>query len=347
MINPKRRNNPGRILCVRFSAMGDIILTSHMIRLLKQRFPDAAIDFLVKKKYASLIQYNPNIHQKFVFDTEKGFSDILRLIRQIRKQHYDAVIDLQRNFRSVVVSFFSGAQWKFKYRPKRWERFWLVHFHRDIYREVKPVPLRYLETLSPWDIKDDEKGIELFVKASARNSVEKILEKACMKKNEEIVLLAPGAGRNTKRWPAERYGEVGDYFNNRGKRVILVGGKMDRSCADEVSESMKTSSLNFAGQFSLMETAALIKKAIILVTNDTGLMHMGIALNRKVISIFGPTTHHLGFMPFRGRSIVVEKSMPCRPCSYHGTEKCPQGHFRCMLDIHSEEVIRACEILLH
>jgi lipopolysaccharide heptosyltransferase II len=327
--------------------MGDIILTSYVIRLLKKRFPDAAIDFLVKKQFISLIQYNPNIHQKFVFHTEKGFSDIFRLIKRIRKQHYDAVIDLQRNLRSAIVIFFSGIKWKFKYRPKRWERFWLVHFHRDIYKEVKPIPLRYLEAVSSWGIEDDGMGIEIFMDSSAKETVENMLKKVDIKKEEEIVLLAPGAGRNTKRWPAERYGEVGDYFNNKGKHVILVGGEMDRACANEVSMGMKTSSVNFTGLFSLMETAALIEKAALLVTNDTGLMHMGVALNRNVVAIFGPTTYHLGFAPFRDRSIVVEKSIPCRPCSYHGTDKCPKGHFRCMLDIPSDEVIRACEILLN
>ena len=338
---------PKRILCIRLSAIGDVILASFLLRLLRNRFPKVEIDFLVKEHLATLIQRNPRVDRVISFDPRKGTRELFHLVRKIRIRQYDAVIDLQRNFRSILITLLSKSRKRFRSQLFRWERFWMVHFHRNLYQEVKPVPLRYFEAVSSWGIKDDGLGLELCLDSSAEHSVESLFKVSRVMKNEKIVLLAPGAGRKTKRWPAERYGEVGDYFSKKGKRVILIGGEKDRICSEEVMQTMQFPSLDFTGQLSLMETAALVDKSILLVTNDTGVMHMAAALNRNVVSIFGPTTRHFGFMPFRCRSVVVEKEMPCRPCSYHGTETCPKGHFRCMLDIDSSRVIRAAETLLN
>jgi heptosyltransferase-2 len=346
-MNSAKENEPKRILCIRLSAIGDVILASFLLRLLKNRFPKVEIDFLVKEHLTTLIQWNPRVDRVISFDPRKGTRELFHLVREIRIRQYDAVIDLQRNFRSALITLLSKSRKRFRSQPFRWERFWMVHFHRNLYQEIKPVPLRYLEAVSSWDVKDDGLGLELYLDSSAEQSVGNLFKASQIRENKEIVLLAPGAGRKTKRWPAERYGEVGDYFLKQGKRVVLIGGEKDRLCSEEVTQNMQSSALDFTGQLSLMETAALIEKSILLVTNDTGVMHMAAALNRNVVSIFGPTTRHFGFAPFRCRSVIVEKEMPCRPCSYHGTEFCPKGHFRCMLDIDSGQVIRAAETLLN
>lgn len=346
-MNSANGNEPKRILCIRLSAIGDVILVSFLLRLLKNRFPKVEIDFLVKEHLSVLIRPNPRVDRVISFDPRKRTWELFRLVREIRNRRYDAVIDLQRNFRSALITLLSKSRKRFRFQPFRWERFWMVHFHKNLYREIKSVPLRYLEAVSAWDIKDDGLGLELYLDSPAEHSVESLFKVSRIGKNEKIVLLAPGAGRKTKRWPVECYGEVGDYFSKQGKRVILIGGEKDRICSEEVMQTMQFPSLNFTGQLSLMETAALVDKSILLVTNDTGVMHMAAALNRNVVSIFGPTTRHFGFMPFRCRSVVVEKEISCRPCSYHGTETCPKGHFRCMLDIDSGRVIRAAETLLN
>ncbi len=340
-------NEPKRILCIRLSAIGDVILASFLLRLIKNRFPKVEIDFLVKEPLSVLIQQNPRVNHVIPFNSGKGLSELFRIIREIQIRRYDAVIDLQRNFRSTVIALFSKSQNRFKFRPFRWERFWMVHFHRNLYQEIQPVPLRYKEAVSSWNIKDDGFGLELYIDSSDRRSIVNLLKESKIKENEEIVLLAPGAGRSTKCWPAKRYGEVGDYFSKKGKRIVLIGGERDLPCSEEAEQNMQVSPVNFTGRLSLMKTAALIEKSVLLVTNDTGVMHMAVALNRNVVSIFGPTTKHFGFAPFRGRSVIVENEISCRPCSYHGTETCPKGHFRCMLDIDSGRVIRAAETLLN
>jgi heptosyltransferase-2 len=326
--------------------MGDVLLTTPLIRMLNKRFPGATIDYIVKAQFAPLIHSNPHIGRVWMFSPERGFSEIWRHIRRTRSAGYDAVVDLQSNIRSWLLRIFSGTRRKLRYRLGRGRRYLLVRFgiHRN--ESYSPIPLRYLETVSSWGIMDDGLGLEFVVEKDAKQSVLSHLAGAGMNDNVRFIVLAPGAMHWTKRWPAEHFAEVGDCFSRMQKRVVLVGGEMDREVCGRVERAMTSPVLNLAGRLSIQETAALLEASILLVTNDTGVMHMGAALGKPVVAVFGPTTHHLGFFPFRTSSIVVERPVHCRPCSFHGTERCPQNHFQCMKQIHSSDVIRAAKILL-
>ena len=167
-----------------------------------------------------------------------------------------------------------------------------------------------------------------------------------MQSEKKIIVLAPGASKMTKRWLSENFAKLGDRLLKMNYQVLLVGGYQDKQICKNIEETMVQPPENFAGLLSLQETAALINESVLLISNDTGVMHMGAALKKPVVAIFGPTTHHLGFVPFRTQSIVVEKSLSCRPCSYHGTDVCPKGHFHCMKDIPVEDVLKAAKNLL-
>ena len=333
-------------MIIRLSAMGDVLLTTPLIRMLKKRFPGVTIEFIVKAQYAPLIQSNPHIDRVWMFSPEQGFSEIWRHVHRMRSAGYDAVVDLQSNIRSWLLRTFSGARRKFRYRLGRGRRYFLVRFGMHRNESYSPIPMRYLATVSSWGIEDDGLGLEFVVEKDAKQSVSSHLAEAGMNDNEKIVVLAPGATHWTKRWPAGYFAEVGDHFSRMQKRVILVGGEMDREVCGCVERSMNSLVLNLAGRLSIQETAALLDVSTLLVSNDTGVMHMGAALGKPVVAVFGPTTHHLGFFPFRTPSIVVERPVHCRPCSFHGTERCPQNHFQCMKQIHSSDVIRAAETLL-
>ncbi len=344
-------NDPGdafkKILIIRLSAMGDVLLTTPLIRCLKQRFPDCKIDFLVKEAYGSLIQNNPSLHSIWKLPSGKGFWAFIHLCRQIRKKKYDGIVDLQMNIRSLIVRFFSRAKVKLRYKTWRGRRFLLVHFHWNFYKICLPVPLRFLRTVASWSVRDDGLGLELKVDERAKSVVRSRLAERGIYPKDQIVVLAPGASKMTKRWPSEYFAGLGDDLIQMNYRVVLVGGSQDRSICNRIAEIMENTPENFAGEFSLQETASLIDTSILLVSNDTGVMHMGSALQKPVVAIFGPTTHHLGFSPFRTQAIVVEKSLSCRPCSYHGTDVCPKSHFRCMKDIHVKDVLEATQNLLH
>ncbi len=325
--------------------MGDVLLTTSVLRMLKTRFPSARIDYLVKEAYAPLLRTNPRIGQ--VIPVLKGdFQEMREILRRIRGERYDLLIDWQMNFRSRFIRFFSDAGRTIVYPARRFKRFLLVHCRINRYKREMPVPLRFLESVDSLGVKDDGLGLELNVEEKDVLSVASTLYAGGSGKSQKLIVLAPGAGRATKRWPHERFAEVGDYFNRTGYTVALTGGEKDREVCSRVENSMKGKVRNMAGAFSLMQTAALIDKSLLLITNDTGVMHIAAALKKPVIAIFGPTTRHFGFFPFRTRSKVVESDLECRPCSYHGTDECPRKHFMCMLRVKSDEVIQAAVELI-
>jgi heptosyltransferase-2 len=328
------------------SAIGDVLLATPVIRMLKKSRPGCRIDFLVKNPYVPLLETNPHVDRVLAFDPDGGAKALLALVRSVRNERYDAVIDLQGNFRSRFLSFFSGAPVRSRTRMHRFKRFLLVYFKRDLYRDIIPVPIRYLESL-PFQVRDDGSGLDLNVPDETESKVRGLIKIPVRSKRLRTAVLAPGAGRATKQWPAERFAEVGQALTDHGWRIVLVGGKNDAGVCSRVSRNMRTKPLDLAGKLTLLETAAVLRLSEVLITNDTGVMHMASAVGIGTVALFGPTTRHFGFMPFRARAEVVETKTGCRPCSYHGTERCPRRHFRCMLDISARNVTERALALLN
>jgi len=332
---------PKKILVIRFSAIGDVVLTTPVLRMLKICYPEMKIDFLVKSQYAELIETHSAVHRVWKYDTQESTGD---LIRQLRDQQYDAIVDLQFSIRSRWFAFRIPAERKVRFSPERFKRLLLVRFRWDRYKKDEAVSLRYLQAVKSWDVKDDGKGAELFPALEAGSSLNEKLKGINL--SIPIILLAPGAGRATKRWLPERFGEVGHHFSERGNQVILIGGEQDRAICREVGKHIPELHSDLSGSLSLQESLTLIEKARILITNDTGVMHIAAAVQTPVVVLFGPTTRQLGFYPFRAQSTVIEKELDCRPCSYHGTARCPKDHFHCMRHIQASEVIETAEQLI-
>jgi len=332
-----------RILIIRLGAIGDVVLSSVAVRNIQNDFPEAEIDFCTKHRYVPLIRHNPNIQKIISVSDDTGNAEI---IRKIRKHAYDMVVDLQGNIKSRLFSFFSGSRFRTRSSMMRFRRFMLVQFRINLYRNIIPVPIRFLNAVRKWGVSDDGKGPDLFINSKLEERFATRIEKDAGPNTQGFIVLAPGAGRATKRWPADKYSELAKYFLNRGYVIALVGGEEDRSVGREIQDLLKNPVADYIGQLSLQETAIVLKKADLVVTNDTGVMHMAAALDRKIVSLFGPTTVHLGFFPFRASAVVIEKDIPCRPCSFHGTDQCPRRHFNCMLSIDSREVVREADRLL-
>jgi lipopolysaccharide heptosyltransferase II len=341
-MRPAQASRPGpSVLVIRFGAMGDVLLATPALRALAAAPGSPAVDFLTKERYVPLIAANPNVRRVLPFKP----GSLAAVIAEARAGRYDAVIDLQASPRSALVSLASGARRRSTVRLDRWKRFWLVHGRRNRYGEPVPVPVKYLRACGPLGASDDGKGLDLATDPSAQAEFRSRFDPPGFPERP-VLAIAPGAGRATKRWPADGFAAVGRHFASRGFRVILIGGEGDRAVADRVAQGLGTEASNACGRLTLSGTAAALSTVRLLVTNDTGVMHMASALGVRTAALFGPTTRHFGFFPFRSPAVVVERELGCRPCSYHGTERCPQGHFRCMLDISADEVIRAAERLL-
>ncbi len=338
---------PQRVLVVRFSSICDIVLASPLVRCLSRRFPQAELDFVTKELFADLVRFCPYVRQVFVLPEKGGWKALGRLKRLLKERHYDLVVDIHKNFRSYYLRLGLGAGRVVSYRKWRWARAVLIMTKRNLYPGVIPVYQRYLAAVAALGVEDDGAGPEFFLDPSARARVRKVLEEAGFLSRPLKVGIVPGAGFFTKRWLPERFAEVADTLAARhGSATLLVGDVQDVPIAAAVAAKMQHQPVNLAGSLSLMESAAAVEACDLVVCNDTGLMHIATALKKRVVAIFGPTTEELGFFPFGPLSRVVQKPLPCRPCSHVGSKRCPKGHFRCMRDIPAAEVAEVAEELL-
>jgi heptosyltransferase II len=331
------------VLLIRFGAMGDVILASPAARTAAEAA--GPVDFAVKAPYLPLLRSNPAVREVLPLGGEDGA--FRALVRRVRAARYEAVIDLQNSPRSRLLALLSGAPVRGTVRIGRVKRFLLVRFGWDLYGDALPVPLKFIRAASAAGARDDGRGLDLPVDPDESAALDGRLKTAGLPPDRPLVALAPGAGRATKRWPAERFGAAAAALLKAGYAAAFVGGAGDRTACAAARAAAGGPSADFSGALSLAGTAALIARSRLCVTNDTGIMHMASALRVPCVAVFGPTTRHFGFFPFRSPSAVVERDLDCRPCSYHGTERCPRGHFRCMLDVAPDEVIRAAGRILN
>ena len=326
-----------KILLIRFSAIGDVVLTTPAIRVLRKRYPDAQIDMVVKPEIKSLLETNPHLNNLFTLPSPFSWRKLAVLAKRLRSNHYNWIIDWQKHTKSYILEWLIGGKIR-RYPKYSVQRFFLVYFKKNYYRKVIPVPLRYLSALKPLEVEDDGQGAEIFIP----EGVEERLKKTWNLNDGAYWVLAPGGGRATKRWPVSYFKRLADLMRKTLRlNLVVIGGEDDVSLCRQVLEGNWESSQNLCGKTSLQETAAVLKRSIGLVTNDTGVMHMASAFSKPVVALFGPTVKEFGFFPFRTPHVVLEKSLDCRPCSFHGTNKCPRKHFSCMREIYPEEVLKA------
>lgn len=338
MISP-----PEKILIIRLSSLGDILLSTPLISLLKKQFPEAQIDFLVKSEYAQLVKYHPALNRVIEFDASDGFAGLRRLKKQLLKQHYRVVIDIHRNLRSryltMGANLFSGQRVRvLKMKKNQLKRFLLVKFKINHYRRkgqrIIPVWEKYIRAAASLGIAVENPGIQIYLQPDAEKKAEEYL--GDLPPGKWTVAVAPGAKHFTKRWLPEYFVELIRRLHEKfALNCILVGGEDDREVVEEILSMLPPGlAAPAAGKFSLTETAALLKKMELVISNDSGLMHLAAAFQKPTVAIFGSTVEELGFFPNNPNAIVLEnKGLACRPCSHIGRASCPKKHFRCMTEI--------------
>jgi lipopolysaccharide heptosyltransferase II len=327
-----------KFLIIRFSSIGDIILTTPLIRCLHAEYPGCSIDYLVKKEFSVVLSQNPNIDNLLTFDKKAGEGELSRVRKLVKENKYTHIFDIQRNIRSILISAGAGASVS-GFSKKLLARDLLIRFGINVYKEVKPVYLRYFEAVEKLGVTYDGKGTEVFPSAAEDQKVHEILKQNNLNSGSPILVVAPGAQWENKRWPVAGFAAAADTFcAQTGANTILIGGAGDVEICYEVQNLMKTPSLNLAGQLSLMGSASILGKAAMVFTNDTGMLHMAQAMKTPVVGVYGPTTRELGFFPLPENSRVAETEISCRPCTQKGLHACPKKHFRCMNDLKPEVV---------
>jgi len=312
---------PLRVLIIRFSSIGDIVLTTPVIRCVRAQYPNATIAFATKAGYATLVENNPHIDE--VFTLEESFQVFKEAIRSFAPTH---IIDLHHNIRSKRLYVDLAADTKSFPKLNR-EKWLLVNLKWDRLPKLHIVD-RYFKAAEHLNIDNDQLGLDYFIPDST------VIDSPSEK---EYLCFAIGGQHATKQLPTSRIIEL---LQHIPKPVVLLGGKDDIASAQQIKEASKKQNLyNFCGKLNLDQSALMVKNSVGLISHDTGMMHIGAALKKPILSLWGNTVPAFGMYPYfpkahpaEALSTQFEVEIACRPCSKIGYSKCPKGHFKCMND---------------
>ncbi len=327
-----------KVLILRFSSIGDIVLTSPVVRNLKTQLDEAQIHYATKHEYRELFSANPYIDKMHYLGENLGV-----LIRELRQEKFDCVIDLHHNFRTWRIKNALAVK-SYSFNKLNIEKWLIVNLKIN---HLPPLHIvdRYMETVRPLGVKMDALGLDYFIPEADEVPLDWLPENF----RSGYVVYALGAQHATKKLPVNRIIELCDKIN---KPVLLLGGKEDIAVGEAVANffsrigedpatrgvlaelSKHTIVYNGCGKFSINQSASLVKKSWYVFAHDTGLMHIAAAFKKEVFSLWGNTIPAFGMYPFRTKFTVLENNrLGCRPCSKIGFEKCPKGHFRCMNEL--------------
>jgi lipopolysaccharide heptosyltransferase II len=328
---------PPKILLVRFSAMGDTLLMTPLIRALRVRHPEAQITVVTRESYAPLFRHNPRVSE--VIGWTQG-SSLGALGRQLRAAGFSHRLDLHGSLRSLALRWHVGGRWT-SYPKHRAARTVLIRTKRDLYRDRRPVAERYFDAAQGLDVAPDAGSLELFLPRAALEAAERFLAERGIGTQRQLLAVAPGASRFTKRWPTHHWVALVRRLVDAGNDVIVLGGGAELAAAQEIAAAGGSAAASAAGEFDPTGSAALLKRARALVAGDTGAMHLATAVGTPVVALFGPTVEAFGFFPYHAKAIVLQRPLACRPCSAQGGAACPLKHHRCLQDLMPDEVLDA------
>lgn len=333
-----------KILVIRLSSIGDVVLASPLIRALRKSFPTAEIHFAVKKEFASLVVYNPHLDKIIQVDSE----NMEPSISEIAQQGYDWVIDIQQTSRSYQIRTTIKNAHITSFSKQKLKRFLLINLKSNFYGpSITPMYQRYFEAVDKYNVKDDGAGTEVCLTDEIHSNVNSILTKHGIGNEDTLIAVCPGAAFVNKQWTLEGYTEViNNLKSDTANKVVLLGGPNDIGLCEQIENAVDSPVINLAGKLNLLESAAVLKKVKVALTNDSGLMHLAQSQKTAVVATFGPTVKEFGFFPMPERSTVMEVKVSCRPCTKMGLNTCPKGHHHCMKHIDASAVIQALKTYL-
>ena len=310
-----------KILFLRFSSIGDIVLTTPVIRCVKKQIPGCTIHYVVKANYANVLKNNPYIDEIIEYDSNWD-----ALMSDLKYNQYDYIIDLHHNIRTLRIKQILNVK-SFSF-PKLNIQKWLYTSLKINLLPNTHIVDRYFKTVQKLKVNNDGNGLDFFIG-----------NQESLKENDlptthlfGFIAIVIGAALETKKMPVEKIIELCNKINYP---IILLGGKEDIKAADEICKIDEVKIYNSCGKFSLAESADIIRKSKLVITHDTGLMHIAAAFKKPILSIWGNTTQKFGMFPYYGNisapNMAFEvDNLQCRPCSKIGYHRCPKKHFKCM-----------------
>lgn len=310
-----------KVLIIRFSSIGDIVLASPVFRCVKQQLENAEVHFLCKKAFKDVTVANPYIDHFHYFD-----NNLQELADECNRQHFDYIIDLHKNFRTFKLRMKVKSNW-LVFKKLTFQKFILTNFKINIMPR-RHITLRSLDAVRPLGVKDDGKGLDYFIPAEERIALDDLPASHYF----GFIAIVIGASYYTKKLPVYKLKELCSLINYP---IILVGGREDAEEGRQVAEEDPIKIYNACGKFSLNGSADIVSKAKLVISNDTGLQYIAAAFGKRIFAIWGGTSPALDVEPFYGTNhlslhINFVLNLYCQPCSNYGTQTCPRGHFKCM-----------------
>jgi ADP-heptose:LPS heptosyltransferase len=308
-----------KFLIIRFSSIGDIVLTTPVVRCLKTQIEGAEVHYLTKTKYAPILEANPYI------DKVHTLNDSFRkLIKELTAEGFDYVIDLHRNLRTLRVKN-ALHRYSFTFNKINIEKWLLVNLKVNRLPDIHIVD-RYFESLKTFSVKNDNQGLNFFIRKTDEVNVKDLLPGI----GSPYLLLVVGGGHFTKQIPADK---IVDIVHALNYPIVLLGGIEDSLKAGKIEKMSTKKLVNLSGKLSVNQTASLISQSDLILTPDTGMMHIAAAFKKRIFSVWGNTVPEFGMYPYLpgpGSEIFEVSGLKCRPCSKIGFTKCPKCHFHCM-----------------
>ncbi len=324
-----------KILIIRFSSIGDIVLTTPVIRMAKEQIEGAEVHLVTKKSFASIVEANPYLDKIHVLEDK-----LKPLLAELKAEQYTHVIDLHNNLRSAKIKrAIDGPNFSFKkLNIEKWQA---VNFKQIGKLPDVHIVDRYLETLTEFGVKNDNKGLDYFI--PEKDKVELTALPEVHRKGYAAWVI--GGSYFTKIFPAQKVIET---LRRVNKPVVLLGGPEDKKAGAEIAAKLGEQVFNACGKFNLNQSASLVQQADKVLSNDTGLMHIAAAFNKPILSFWGNTIPEFGMYPYIPQNTELSTQMQvedlrCRPCSKLGYKKCPKKHFYCMKLIDVDKVVEWVE----
>ena len=326
-----------KVLLIRFSSIGDIVLTTPVIRCLHQQHPNVKVHFLTKSVFHPVLAANPYIDKFHLFE-----NDLDAIIEELKLEEFDFVIDLHKNLRTTRVK--KALDVPSATFPKLNISKWLLTNLKFNMMPDKSIVERYFEAAEPINVRNDGKGLDYFIPEDMHIGDGDIP----MAHWGGYVGCVIGGSYNTKKLPVDQWKKFCELIPFP---VVLMGGDEDRETGNEIAAIDPIKIYNSCGKFKLNESADLVRHARVIVSNDTGLMHMAAAFKKPIVSLWGNTSPDMGMFPYYGynnlkariapQSIIMEnKLLSCHPCSKLGYDKCPKRHFNCMKSLDMNELAK-------
>lgn len=329
-----------KILVFQTAFIGDVVLALPIVQALKLQYPDSEIDFVCIPSTSELLNNNPYINEKIIFDkrgTHKGIKGMMKLAKYLKVKKYDLVISPHRSVRTSIIIKFAKPRRSIGFNISG---FSFLYNDKVEYLQYDHEIIRNLSLLKPMNIFiDDIIKPDLFPGNKESKKIDEVFVENGLTYLDKIVAIAPASVWFTKQYPKEKFLKIIQKLSGDDIKVVLIGGEKDIELKNYFNSNKSEMVLNMIGELSLLESAELLSRCTVLLTNDSAPLHIANSMGTLTIALFGATIPQFGFYPYGERDFIFETNgLKCRPCSIHGGDKCPVKTFDCMNEIDEMKV---------